>query len=58
MVFGKKLQNFASRVLNRDNFDVFVSREIHLKEQGLTAVEKIFNKNAVGIANNKKLFEL
>ena len=57
VVFGKKLQNFASRVLNRDNFDVFASpREIHREGQGFTAVEKIFNKNAIGIADNKKLF--
>ena len=57
VVFGKKLQNFASRVLNKDPVNVFASpREIHLEEKGLTAVEKIFNKNAVGLTSDKKLF--
>jgi aconitate hydratase 2/2-methylisocitrate dehydratase len=57
VVFGKKLQNFASRVLNKDAVDVFAPpREIHFEDQGLTAVEKIFNKNAVGITSNKNLF--
>ena len=57
VVFGKKLQNLASRLLNRDPVNVFASpREIHSEGQGLTAVEKIFNKNAVGLTSEKKLF--
>ena len=49
IVFGKKLQAFASRVLGIDIIPVFApSKEISIEGQGLTAVEKIFNKNAVG----------
>ena len=49
IVFGKKLQTFAARVLGIDMPIVFApSKEISHKEQGLTAVEKIFNRNAVG----------
>ena len=56
VVFGKKLQNFASRLLNKDPANVFaLPREMHSEGQGLTAVEKIFNKNAVGLTNDKIL---
>ncbi len=56
VVFGKKLQNFASRLLNKDPANVFaLPRQMHSEGQGLTAVEKIFNKNAVGLTNDKKL---
>ncbi len=56
VVFGKKLQNLASRLLKRDPVNVFASpKEIHAEGQGLTAVEKIFNKNAVGLTSDKKL---
>ncbi|QVY66467.1 bifunctional aconitate hydratase 2/2-methylisocitrate dehydratase [Polaribacter sp. Q13] len=49
VVFGKKLQTFASKVLNIDVVPVYAaSKEITVEGQGLTAVEKIFNKNAVG----------
>ena len=49
IVFGKKLQTFASKVLGIDTPSIFaLSKEISHKGQGLTAVEKIFNKNAVG----------
>ena len=49
IVFGKKLQAFAAKALDKKLSPVFaVSKEISLKNQGLTAVEKIFNKNAVG----------
>ncbi len=49
IVFGKKLQTFASKVLGTDVIPVFApSKEISIEGQGLTAVEKIFNKNAVG----------
>ncbi len=50
VVFGKKLQSFASTALGIELNSVFASaREISHEGQGLTAVEKIFNKNAVGI---------
>ena len=56
IVFGKKLQNFAARTLGIECEQVFAaSKEISHKGQGLTAVEKIFNKNAVGIAEGKTL---
>jgi len=49
VVFGKKLQTFASKVLGIDVVPVYApSKEISIEGQGLTAVEKIFNKNAVG----------
>ena len=50
IVFGKKLQNFACKVLNIELNSAFApSKEIFHKNQGLTAVEKIFNANALGI---------
>ena len=50
IVFGKKLQSFASSVLGIDIPPVFApAREISKDGQGLTAVEKIFNKNMVGV---------
>ncbi|WP_282165892.1 bifunctional aconitate hydratase 2/2-methylisocitrate dehydratase [Cellulophaga baltica] len=49
VVFGKKLQTFASKVLGVDVVPVYApSKEITIEGQGLTAVEKIFNRNAVG----------
>ncbi|GAA4934026.1 bifunctional aconitate hydratase 2/2-methylisocitrate dehydratase [Algibacter agarivorans] len=49
VVFGKKLQTFAAKVLGIDAPQVYAtSKEISIEGQGLTAVEKIFNKNAVG----------
>jgi aconitate hydratase 2/2-methylisocitrate dehydratase len=49
IVFGKKLQTFAANTLGEPVLKVFApSQEISHKGQGLTAVEKIFNKNAVG----------
>ena len=49
IVFGKKLQTFASKLLGIEVLPVFApSKEISFDGQGLTAVEKIFNKNAVG----------
>jgi len=49
IVFGKKLQTFASKILGIEVLPVFASsKEISIDGQGLTAVEKIFNKNAVG----------
>lgn len=50
IVFGKKLQSFAAQTLGIDLEPVFApSKEISHEGQGLTAVEKIFNKNAVGV---------
>ncbi|NVJ98970.1 MAG: bifunctional aconitate hydratase 2/2-methylisocitrate dehydratase [Alphaproteobacteria bacterium] len=56
VVFGKKLQSFAAATLGIEAPSVFAaSREISHEGQGLTAVEKIFNKNAVGVAPGKTL---
>ncbi len=52
IVFGKKLQSFATKVLGKKLKPVFApSKEISHENQGLTAVEKIFNRNAVGITD-------
>ena len=49
IVFGKKLQSFAASTLGTEAPVVFApSKEISHQGQGLTAVEKIFNRNAVG----------
>ena len=49
IVFGKKLQTFAAKTLGVEAPIVYApSKEISNEGQGLTAVEKIFNKNAVG----------
>ncbi|WP_200975297.1 bifunctional aconitate hydratase 2/2-methylisocitrate dehydratase [Echinicola sp. 20G] len=49
VVFGKKLQTFAANTLGIEVPPVYApSKEVTHKGQGLTAVEKIFNKNAVG----------
>lgn len=56
VVFGKKLQTFAAETLGIDVPPVFASsREITHEGQGLTAVEKIFNRNKVGIPQDKIL---
>lgn len=56
IVFGKKLQNFAAKTLGIDAPVVYApSKEISHDGQGLTAVEKIFNKNAVGNTPGKVL---
>ncbi len=56
IVFGKKLQAFAANALNIDFVSVYAnSKEVSIEGQGLTAVEKLFNKNAVGIAPGKTL---
>lgn len=50
IVFGKKLQTFACETLGVELKSAFApSKEIHHEGQGLTAVEKIFNANAVGV---------
>ena len=56
IVFGKKLQTFAAKTLNIEMPIVFApSKEVSIKGQGLTAAEKIFNRNAVGITPGKIL---
>lgn len=56
IVFGKKLQTFASKTLGIDIVPVYApSKEVSVEGQGLTAVEKIFNKNAVGSTLGKVL---
>ena len=50
IVFGKKLQTFAAKTLGVDMPKVFAESKIITNAgQGLTAVEKIFNRNAVGV---------
>jgi aconitate hydratase 2/2-methylisocitrate dehydratase len=56
IVFGKKLQGFACSTLGIELESVFApSKLISHEGQGLTAVEKIFNKNAVGIPTDAVL---
>ncbi|MGE8293015.1 MAG: bifunctional aconitate hydratase 2/2-methylisocitrate dehydratase, partial [Sphingobacterium sp.] len=56
IVFGKKIQTFAAQTLGIQAPTVFApSKEITIEGQGLTAVEKIFNKNAVGVTPGKVL---
>ncbi|MEP1144505.1 MAG: bifunctional aconitate hydratase 2/2-methylisocitrate dehydratase [Henriciella sp.] len=50
VVFGKKLQTMAAGILGIEMPKVFAAaKEVSHAGQGLTAVEKIFNKNAVGV---------
>ena len=57
VVFGKKLQSFAAKALGVELTPVFApSKEISHEGQGLTAVEKIFNRNAVGVAHEVVLY--
>ena len=56
IVFGKKLQSFACETLDINLESAYApSTEISHKGQGLTAVEKIFNANAVGVEPNSIL---
>lgn len=56
VVFGKKLQSFAASALGIELLPVFApSKEISHEGQGLTAVEKIFNRNAVGVTEGVTL---
>jgi aconitate hydratase 2/2-methylisocitrate dehydratase len=56
IVFGKKLQTFAAETLGVTPTPVFApNKEISIEGQGLTAVEKIFNRNAVGVTPGKVL---
>ena len=56
IVFGKKLQTFACEALDIPLKSAFApSKEISHEGQGLTAVEKIFNRNARGNTPGKVL---
>jgi len=56
VVFGKKLQTFAAETLGIETPLVYApSKEISHEGQGLTAVEKIFNRNAVGVLSDTLL---
>lgn len=56
IVFGKKLQAFACEALGIELKSAFApSKEISHEGQGLTAVEKIFNKNSLGATQGKDL---
>jgi len=56
IVFGKKLQAFACDTLGIELESVYAPSKIISNEgQGLTAVEKIFNKNAVGVSSDSVL---
>jgi aconitate hydratase 2/2-methylisocitrate dehydratase len=49
VVFGKKLQTTAAEILGVEKPAVYAAaKEVSHAGQGLTAVEKIFNRNAVG----------
>ncbi|MDT2075851.1 MAG: bifunctional aconitate hydratase 2/2-methylisocitrate dehydratase, partial [Planktomarina sp.] len=57
IVFGKKLQSFAAEILGIELKSVYApSKEISHEGQGLTAVEKIFNKNAMGVTVDGALY--
>ena len=56
VVFGKKLQTTAAGILGIAVPPVYAtSKEISHEDQGLTAVEKIFNRNALGKTSDKPL---
>ena len=56
VVFGKKLQSTAAAILGVEPPVVYApSKVIAHPDQGLTAVEKIFNRNAVGVAPGQVL---
>lgn len=56
VVFGKKLQTVAADILGIEPPTVYAtSKEVTRQGEGLTAVEKIFNRNAVGVTPGKVL---
>ncbi len=56
VVFGKKLQTFAAETLGQELKSAFAaSKEITDEGRGLTAVEKIFNRNARGVTTKGEL---
>lgn len=57
VVFGKKLQTFAVKTLGVKMEQVYApAKEVTHEGQGLTAVEKIFNKNVVGSTEGVTLY--
>jgi aconitate hydratase 2/2-methylisocitrate dehydratase len=57
IVFGKKLQSVSCEILGVNLKSAFApSKEVTHPGQGLTAVEKIFNANAVGVTPGTVLF--
>lgn len=57
IVFGKKLQTFAAQTLGVTPAPVFAASKLITKQgQGLTAVEKISNKNSVGVEPGVTLY--
>ena len=56
VVFGKKLQMIAAKALGIEAPQVYApSKEVSHPNQGLTAAEKIFNNNAVGVTSDAPL---
>lgn len=56
VVFGKKLQTTAAEILGVTAPAIYATaKEISHEGQGMTAVEKIFNRNAVGVTPGKTL---
>ncbi|CUH87344.1 Aconitate hydratase 2 [Phaeobacter sp. CECT 5382] len=56
VVFGKKLQTFAAEALGQPLESAYApSKEVSVDGQGLTAVEKIFNRNARGTTPGETL---
>ena len=56
VIFGKKLQNFAAQTIGKKVKSAFAaSKEITDDTVGLTAVEKIFNRNAINSGEKKIL---
>ena len=54
IVFGKKLQSLACEALGLELKSAYAkAKEISHPNQGMTAVEKIFNANAQGIITIK-----
>ena len=48
VVFGKKLQTFAAKVLGIDPPEIYAPpKKVTYDDTGLTAVEKIFNRNII-----------
>ena len=52
VVFGKKLQSFAAKTLGVELTPVLPRQRDIPRRSGATAVEKIFNRNAVGVADD------
>ena len=56
IVFGKKLQTFACEALGVPHQSAYApSKVVSTQGQGLTAVEKIFSANALGVADDAVL---